>query len=73
MNLYWKVYLLTLCLVGLAMLKSAEARNVRVKGYTTRIGHYRQPHLRTTPNHFKFDNWSSKGNFNPYTGKKGYK
>jgi len=30
------------------------------------------PYYRTSPNSFKFDNWSTKGNYNPLTGKKGY-
>lgn len=47
------------------------ARTVRVKGHTTRSGRYVQPHYRTSPNHTKFDNWSTKGNVNPYTGKEG--
>ncbi len=45
---------------------------VRVKGYYkpssgTRV----ESHYRTSPNKTKFDNWSTKGNINPYTGKKG--
>jgi len=31
------------------------------------------PHDRTKANHDKTDNWSSKGNINPDTGKKGTK
>lgn len=44
-----------------------------VQGYTKKNGTYVMPHYRTNPNHTKFDNWSTKGNINPYTGKKGYK
>ncbi len=51
----------------------AEARSVRVKGSYTKKGTYRQSHHRTSPNKTKRDNWSTKGNMNPYTGKGGTK
>lgn len=44
----------------------------RVGGYSRRNGSYVAPHYRSTPNYSKWDNWSTKGNYNPYTGKKGY-
>lgn len=47
--------------------------SVYVKGYTKKDGTYVQPHFRTSPNSTKFDNWSTKGNVNPYTGKEGTK
>lgn len=50
---------------------AAEAGNVRVRGSSTKTGVYRQPHIRTSPNNSKIDNWSTKGNVNPNTGKKG--
>jgi len=50
----------------------AEARSIRVKGYTRRSsGAYVQSYRRTSPNRSKWDNYSTKGNINPYTGKKG--
>lgn len=42
-----------------------------VKGYIKSDGTYVQPHIRSSPNNLKFDNYSSKGNSNPYTGKQG--
>jgi hypothetical protein len=47
--------------------------SVHVHGYSKRSGTYVMPHYRTNPNHSRYDNWSTKGNVNPYTGKKGYK
>lgn len=44
----------------------------RVSGYTTKRGTYVQPYYKSTPNKTKIDNYSTKGNYNPYTGKKGY-
>ncbi len=42
-----------------------------VRPSVTRNGTYRQGHIRTNPNTSRMDNWSTKGNANPYTGKKG--
>jgi hypothetical protein len=44
---------------------------VHVKGYTKKDGTYVAPHSRTAPDKSKSNNWSSKGNVNPETGKKG--
>ena len=46
---------------------------VLVRGYVKRDGTYVMPSHRTSPNDTKFDNWSSKPNVNPYTGKAGTK
>jgi len=49
-----------------------EARTIRVKGYyKPSTGTYVQPHYKTSPNKSKLDNYSTKGNINPFTGKKG--
>ena len=44
-----------------------------VSGYTRKNGTYVAPHDRTTPDASKTNNWSTKGNVNPETGKKGEK
>jgi hypothetical protein len=44
-----------------------------VHGYTRKDGTYVAPHDRSKPNHSKRDNWSTKGNVNPETGKPGEK
>lgn len=46
---------------------------VHIKGHTTKKGQYISPHNRMAPNKNKNDNWSHKGNINPFTGKKGTK
>jgi len=51
----------------------SEAGTVRNRGGITKSGTYRKPHYKTSPNQSKGDNWSTKGNRNPYTGKKGTK
>lgn len=51
---------------------SIAARPVRVKGRVNRkTGTYVAPHQRTAPNRTKLDNYSTKGNVNPSTGKEG--
>jgi hypothetical protein len=44
-----------------------------VKGYTKKDGTYVAPHRQTNPDSSKLNNWSTKGNINPDTGKKGTK
>lgn len=46
--------------------------DVFVNGYYKKNGTYVQPHFKTAPNSSMFDNYSTKGNFNPYTGKPGW-
>ena len=61
-----------LAVVGLVILSSTSyAKTVSVKGGFTKSGSYRAPSYRTLPNKTKLDNWSTKGNFNPYTSKAG--
>jgi hypothetical protein len=52
---------------------SSRSGPVTVRGHTTKRGTYVPPHRRTTPNKSKQDNWSTKNNVNPYTGKAGTK
>ena len=59
--------------VFLAAAMPAFAADHYVRGYTTRSGTYVAPHRQTNPNGTKSDNWSTKGNVNPYTGKLGTK
>lgn len=59
-------------LAGSLFTGSAEARATRVSGYTRSNGTYVAPYYRTSPNSTRFDNYSTRGNYNPYTGKKGY-
>ena len=43
----------------------------QTRGYTTQSGAYVQPHYRTNPNNTPMDNYSTRGNVNPYTGNVG--
>lgn len=68
-----KLLIVLLLLIGVVSFSaSAEARTTRVRGYyKSSTGSYVAPHYKTTPNRSKFDNFSAKGNYNPYNGKKG--
>lgn len=44
-----------------------------VSGYTRKDGTYVAPSHATNPNGTKHDNWTTKGNVNPHTGKEGTK
>lgn len=46
---------------------------VKVKGYVKKDGTYVSPHVRSNPDGYKYNNYSSYGNVNPYTGKAGTK
>lgn len=44
-----------------------------IRGYfKPSTGTYVQPYYRSSPNATKLDNYSTKGNTNPFTGSKGY-
>ena len=57
-----------IALVGFAGAASAQ---VRVDGHVRKDGTYVPPHVRTAPNSTRNDNWSTKGNTNPTTGREG--
>lgn len=53
-------------------LSQVNSNHVRVKGYFRKDGTYVNAHYRTAPNSTNRDNFSTKGNVNPYTGKRGW-
>jgi hypothetical protein len=52
---------------------SSSGKVTHVRTYTKKNGTVVQAHDRTKPNKTDSDNWSTKGNVNPETGKKGTK
>lgn len=62
-----------LFLVASFAVSLAAWADVSVKGYTRKDGTYVAPHYRSSPNGTKNDNWSTRGNVNPYTGEAGTK
>ena len=52
---------------------SRRSSDVHVHGYTRRNGTYVRPYYRSHANGTQKDNFSTKGNVNPYTGRYGTK
>jgi hypothetical protein len=49
----------------------SRSSSTSVRGYTTRSGTHVNSYHRTTPDHTQRNNYSTRGNVNPYTGKTG--
>lgn len=65
---------LFLAILGTVDVASAvEKSSHRVSGYTTRRGTTADSHRRTDPDRSTRNNWSTRGNTNPFTGKRGTK
>jgi len=77
MKTYYKLFPVVLAVgalfISILFLSTlAEAKTVKVKSYyKPSTGTYVMPSYRTSPNKTKIDNYSTKGNYNLYTGKKG--
>jgi hypothetical protein len=65
------MFKLILAAAALAIAAPAMAQSVYHQGYTTQGGTYVQPHYQSAPNSTTYDNWSTQGNVNPYTGQAG--
>lgn len=63
---------LLLLLLALFLVDSSLAQ-VYVRGYFRKDGTYVRPHYRSNPDGNFYNNWSTKGNVNPYTGEPGTK
>ena len=64
-----KESIILLCL--LAASGAVIAKDVYVEGHYRKDGTYVEPHHRSSPNSNPYDNYSTKGNENPYTGQQG--
>jgi len=61
----------TLLIATLLLLPTISNADTWVDGYTRSNGTYVGGHHRSSPNSSRFDNYSSQGNTNIYTGTKG--
>ena len=52
---------------------STNLNTINVNGYYRNSGTYVESHVRTVPNNTNWDNFSTKGNSNPFTGSTGYR
>ena len=62
---------LVLSITIFSAMSSWVAADVFVPGYLKGNGTYVQPHYRSDPDGIRSNNWSYRGNRNPYTGKIG--
>lgn len=60
-----------LVLILFATSVAAFGGDVYVRGYTRSDGTYVAPHWRSAPDGNPWNNYSTKGNVNPYTGREG--
>lgn len=69
-----KSLIVVACVFGLAAAMPAAAKpSHRVSSHVTKKGTYVAPHRATNPDRSRMNNYSTKGNSNPYTGKAGTK
>lgn len=60
-----------LAVLALCLVASPVFSQVHVRPTVTKRGTYKPAHNRTSPDHTQRNNYSAKGNVNPYTGKVG--
>jgi hypothetical protein len=56
---------------ALPVMAQFYGQDQNVRGHTRQDGTYVQPHHRTAPDNSRFNNYSTQGNVNPYTGQMG--
>lgn len=64
------ITIMAVLLITMAVTNIAKA-DVYVRGHYRSNGSYVQPHYRSNPDGIRSNNWSARGNVNPYTGKVG--
>lgn len=71
MKSFWLLSALLATILGGTCNYADAARATRVRGGISKKGVYRQPHYRTAPDKSRYNNYGTKANSNPYTGKTG--
>lgn len=64
-----KLVIFIISAIGLSI--PCFGQGVYVNGYYKNNGTYVSPHHRSRPNNSVYDNYSTRGNTNPYTGRAG--
>ena len=59
-------------MLSLLMLPALSQADNWVNGYQKKDGTYVQGHMKSDSDGYRFNNYSSQGNSNPYTGERGY-
>src|SRR5690606_20832015 len=69
-----RIVLVSLAIASVfCLVPQATSADVWVDGYYRSDGTWVNGHYRSDPNGYFWDNYSSYGNINPYTGERGYK
>ena len=58
-------------IVALIVASATVSADTYVRGYIRSDGSYVAPHYRSSPDSSRFNNYSTQGNVNPYTGQPG--
>ena len=65
-----KKFIIAVCLLTVGSVAMADTY---VNGYYRQDGTYVKPHYRSNADGYTFNNYSTRGNVNPYTGQQGYR
>lgn len=68
-----KITTLAILTISALSFTASSHADVWVNGHYKSSGSYVQPHYRSSPDSSIYNNWSYRGNTNPYTGKRGYR
>ena len=68
-----KITTLAILTISAFSFTESSYADVWVNGHYKSSGSYVQPHYRSSPDSSIYNNWSYRGNTNPYTGKRGYR
>lgn len=60
-----------LLIAAMTVFSASALADTWVKGHTRKDGTYVEGHYRSSPNSNRYDNYSSQGSSNPYTGQRG--
>ncbi|MGH7389701.1 MAG: hypothetical protein ACREM3_09630 [Candidatus Rokuibacteriota bacterium] len=71
-HLRWFGRAVGLVAIVLGLIAPAFAGDTYVRGHIRKDGTYVQPHYRSAPDGNVWNNYSTSGNVNPYTGKPGH-
>lgn len=66
-------FITSVSVLGLIAIPLSVMADVSVRGYYRKDGTYVKPHMRSNKDGNFYNNWSTVGNVNPYTGKRGTK
>ena len=64
---------IVVCMLTIFVLASVAEGAQKTRWYIKKNGTYVMPHYKTKRDGTRLNNYSTKGNANPYTSKKGYK